>query len=178
MNRTTSILTTIVIFAALWFLTISLTPSLQQISQETKQPPASSSNTTNSAITIAGVSATIELNDINSLWQRFSDDSALQEQVSVKTPTIYVIYQNLNSDYSNAKVSIGYDARHLAQQTLAQLVELPTASQESLLQYGQHSNDALLNAWERLDNNRLVEYIIETHEVGNIITSKIDVAYQ
>ncbi len=99
-------------------------PSDAQASGQSKQrlqpksPPAQPDPVpTAIAITITGVTATVNLSDpkrateeINALWQKFADNSQLHETVSWANGSnpSYAYYHAFDSDFTRARLIIGY----------------------------------------------------------------------
>ncbi|MEM7276506.1 MAG: GyrI-like domain-containing protein [Pseudomonadota bacterium] len=72
-----------------------------------------------SALTITGVTATVNLSDptrataqINALWQKFTDNSQLHETVSWANGSnhSYAYYHSFDSGFNQARLTIGYES--------------------------------------------------------------------
>jgi len=131
--------------------------------------------TTSIAQNIVGISRTINLSAIDKVWQDFEANTELSKQLSSETYTIFVVYSDLNADYSRAKVSMGF----LDSSMSGTKIPLPGGKKVSLLARGQHSADKIYKAWNNIDYNKFVKSVLERHDyIGTDEKVSVSVIYQ
>lgn len=130
---------------------------------------------TNTAQSIIGISRVIELGAIDKVWQDFEAKIELSNQISSEKYTIYVVYSDLNADYSRAKVSMGF----LDASMSGSKISLPTGKKISLLASGKHSANDIYQSWNKIDYNKSVKAVLERHDYsGTKEKISVSVIYQ
>ncbi|MGB0894406.1 MAG: hypothetical protein ACPGUD_08370 [Parashewanella sp.] len=189
MNLTNSILTTAVIVAAIWLLVLLQPSTANAISSKTKSSITNSSTREQpkinvpqvtqpivdklksvavantpafEATTVSGLTKTIQLANIGSLWTQFHQDSALTSKLTRNPKQVFVLYQNISSDFQQAQVTIGFDVTALrnvnARTVLPKISELTV-----LLAKGKYSEQQLAKGWGNIDYARGIKAVLEVH---------------
>ncbi|WCE31843.1 hypothetical protein [Vibrio sp. SCSIO 43137] len=171
MKLAPSLLATAAIFATVWGLVL-----FQPVTTEAK--PVVTTSAAVSKSYLKGLTKEIPLSDVSQLWQQFFVQYGSADQLLSKTDRIIVLYQSFNSDFSQAKVTIGYQVSATADKQ--KLVALPLSSKQ-LLKRGKYDTNALVNAWSEIDYQREVGAVIEIHyfnQQGVETGSEVSVSYQ
>ncbi|WP_062270822.1 hypothetical protein [Endozoicomonas arenosclerae] len=125
--------------------------------------------------TIVGISKSIQLASIDGLWKEFLDQKALSGQLKSERFTIFAIYSDFNSQFSRARVSIGYFDKAMK----GNRIDLPQGKQVPILKKGQHSMSAMVSAWDKIDYQRPVKAVVERRDyIGEQETISSFVIYQ
>lgn len=145
-----------------------------EVSPSTAQQAATLANTTE----IVGITRSIELQNINTLWQEFGNISHLERALITSKFSIYAVYSEFNATYSQATVTIGYD-RAALNDSAGISQRLPTGKKHMLLPQGHYSNFAIVDAWQGIDYRRdLVAVVEQRHFDGDIETVSLWAIYQ
>lgn len=130
-------------------------------------------------IHIAGIHQRIELADIHFLWQKFSDRPELHKHLKHRPKKVYVLYQNINKNYQQAEVTIGYDINELSKFTKHYSID--TSQYTVLLPASKYDKKQLSEAWGKMNHHKAKEYVLEVHtlnKAGDVITSQVFVSYK
>lgn len=205
MNLFNSILTSLVIVAIFWgaalfqtniahaFETEKTSPVLAEevkIKEAKKEVKKKQTSTTIAQISkadtkdpetihIAGIHQRIELADIHFLWQKFSDRPELHKHLKHRPKKVYVLYQNINKNYQQAEVTIGYDINELSKFT--KHYSINTSQYTALLPAKKYDKKQLSEAWGKMNHHKAKEYVLEVHtldKAGDVITSQVFVSYK
>ncbi|MCG7529816.1 hypothetical protein MHM98_00330 [Psychrobium sp. MM17-31] len=145
-----------------------------EVSPSTAHQAATMANTTE----IVGITRSIELQNINALWQEFGNISHLERALITSKFSIYAVYSEFNATYSQATVTIGYD-RAALNDSAGISQRLPTGKKHMLLPQGHYSNFAIVDAWQGIDYRRgLVAVVEQRHFDGDIETVSLWAIYQ
>lgn len=100
------------------------------------------------------------MDSIHLLWEQF-EANFYHYQPSLTYPDrVVVLYQNLNGGYSKATVTIGFPSKNSQNKG----IKLPPLAQgQTLLERNKHDDAVLLDAWGKLDADRLVDQVVEIH---------------
>lgn len=200
MNLIPSICVTALITAAIWLLLV-LQPQSGQVSlastqaqkqaQTIRQTPPSNRQVTEAAATmpnqqpsmldwphdIKGITATLELTNINDLWAQFMPQL---NAVTQNPGVILVYYRNFNSVFTQATVTIGVAESLLKTNTSA--IALPaTRHYQTVLDKQPRSDAELTEGWNLIDYHRGVLSVLEVHYLDafyNPSASELLVQYQ
>ncbi|MGF1682961.1 hypothetical protein [Photobacterium minamisatsumaniensis] len=127
-----------------------------------------------------GVTKTIPLQSISILWRDFENKVVEKNKLPAGSDRVIVLYQNFNSDFTEAKVTIGYPTQKNVLSNA--MVELPTIEKaDLLLSRGKHSESELIDAWSRINFQKSVEALVETHylsPLGLPESSQLSVYYK
>jgi hypothetical protein len=134
------------------------------------------------AIELIGVSGRVALGatDMDALWQRFNQADVLHEGLkSDQEIQVFVLYEDFDSQYSSAQVTVGYSREALVA-AKARAGNVPAGRYQVVLRDSQDSS-ALLDVWQQLDFTRPIRAVLERHEVavdGSVRASHVFVLYQ
>lgn len=122
--------------------------------------PKSSSKANNWPKSVVGIRRTTELMKAETVWQEFSNNKALSDQLDSYTVSVFAIYSDFNSDYSQATISIGYNKPGMN----GNKYPIPTGDIKPLLKPSKYGNNDLFNAWQDIDYSRAVEAVVERRD--------------
>lgn len=124
---------------------------------------------------VVGIQQETDLMKAQEVWQAFSEQSSLSNQLDSYTVSVFAIYSNFNSDYSQATISIGYDKPGMKGDSFA----MPTGQTQSLLKPSNYGNNELINAWQDIDYSRAVKAVVERRDyTQNSELTSLFVIYQ
>ena len=133
---------------------------------EATKPVAKKPQVTANTTFLQGLSKTIPLEDVPELWVDFyqnleSDDEEIAQQ------QVIVIYQDINSDFSEATVTIGFPTKLKKSNKNKSLIEVPSKTEGTLLLIkGEHTELELAQAWEGIAILKEVDMVIERHQLN------------
>lgn len=166
-----SILTTTAIVGAIWGATL-LQPTEAYISPEkqhtenrpstAKQAPQPKPRLISKIYLRTVVSKTVSLDTVDLLWEDFESQLPEQQWLPEKFDRIIVLYQDINKDFTRARVTIGFPLEATTQAAGDRMLPDSLRS-EQLLSRGNYSKAELATAWEEINFIRAVEAIVETH---------------
>ncbi|MGB1297536.1 MAG: hypothetical protein ACPG8A_04630 [Psychrobium sp.] len=145
---------------------------------EASPPSVQQAATLENTTEIVGITRSIELQNINALWQEFGNISHLERALITSKFSIYAVYSEFNATYSKATVTIGYDRAALnGSAGISQ--RLPTGKKHMLLPQGHYSNFAIVDAWQGIDYRRgLVAVVEQRHFNSDVETVSLWAIYQ
>ena len=132
-----------------------------------------------------GVTETLPLESVGTLWGDFERMIVEQNKLHANWDTIIVLYQNLNSDFTEATVTIGFPSTgnsatdNSATNNLVALPEIEIA--QPLLKRGKYSESELIDAWQQINFQRQVDALVEIHYLnphGEPESSQLSVYYK
>jgi|GEM_PF-3337863 len=129
-----------------------------------------------------GVTKNIALESMSALWGEFEGEWVKQNKLPEKLDRIVVLYQDLNSDFTQAKVTIGYIAPEQA--SSKDFIALPLmgkGNEDVLASRGQYSVSEFIDAWGRIDFKKPVDALVEVHYLspqGQPESSQLSVYYK
>ncbi len=124
---------------------------------------------------VVGIKRESELMKAADVWQAFSEQSSLSNQLDSYTISVFAIYSNFNSDYSRATISIGYDKPGMKGDSFT----MPIGETQSLLKPSNYGNNELVNAWQDIDYSRTVKAVVERRDyTQNSELTSLFVIYQ
>ena len=132
-----------------------------------------------------GVTKTLPLESVGTLWGDFERMIVEQNKLHANWDTIIVLYQNLNSDFTEATVTIGFPSTgnsatdNSATNNLVALPEIEIA--QPLLKRGKYSESELIDAWQQINFQRQVDALVEIHylnQQGEPESSQLSVYYK
>ncbi|WP_133408098.1 hypothetical protein [Parashewanella tropica] len=169
-----SVLATVAIVFGIWLLVLfQPTPveanaaqaSTQVSENETAEPSVKPQNLTALPKAIAGITKMTKLDAIPSLWSEFLQSQTFTSKFTGAPIKLYVVYQDISSDYSEAKVTIGLDASSL--HTSKHSVALPEADDfDELLPKGKYSTKQLIQGWNNINYARPIDMVLEVNDLG------------
>lgn len=180
-----SILTTAVITGSVWGLVVlqpAMADSTQQaqINNESSDVSRDAKRRGTSQQYLRGVTKTISLESLPKLWREFDRKLVEPDKLPDNLGRIVVLYQNLNSDFTEAQVTIGYPAEKSP--LASDLVAFPAIEEAELLMHrGQHSESELIDAWGRINFQKPVDALVEIHYLnsqGQPESSQLSVYYK
>ncbi|WP_333002165.1 hypothetical protein [Vibrio coralliilyticus] len=180
-----SILTTAVITGSVWGLVVlqpAMADSTQQaqINNEFSDVSHDVKRGDTPQQYLRGVTKTISLESLPSLWREFDSKLVESDKLPDNLDRIVVLYQELNSDFTEAQVTIGYPTEKSP--LASDLVALPAIEQAELLMHrGQHSESELMDAWGRINFQKSVDALVEIHYLnsqGQPESSQLSVYYK
>ncbi|MBB6520734.1 hypothetical protein [Pseudoteredinibacter isoporae] len=122
--------------------------------------PTSSSKASNWPSSVVGIQRTTALMKADTVWQEFSNNKTLSNQLDSYTVSVFAIYSNFNSDFSQATISIGYDKSGMKGNSYP----IPSGDITPLLKPSNYGNNDLFNAWQDIDYSRAVEAVVERRD--------------
>ena len=132
-----------------------------------------------------GVTKTLPLESVGTLWGDFERIIAEQNKLPANWDTIIVLYQNLNSDFTEATVTIGFPSTNNSatdNSATNNLVALPAIEKaQPLLKRGKYSESELIDAWQQINFQRQVDALVEIHYLnpqGEPESSQLSVYYK
>ena len=128
---------------------------------------------------IFGLSKTIELNEIKDFWYEFYQDDKVHNLLKIYPKKIYVVYQNINSSFSQAKVTIGYKSSSLKKQQNYLILSKEKAFQ--ILSKDQYSEKEMIDSWQKINFAKEINYLLEIHYLNksnNITATEFFVFYK
>lgn len=124
---------------------------------------------------VVGIKRESELMKAADVWQAFSEQSSLSNQLDSYTISVFAIYSNFNSDYSRATISIGYDKAGMKGNSHP----IPAGKATTLLKPSNYGNNELINAWQDIDYSRTVKAVVERRDyTQNSELTSLFVIYQ
>ncbi|SBS67588.1 hypothetical protein [Vibrio atlanticus] len=177
-----SLLTTIGITGAVWGL-LHIQPAIADASTEQpiaelstnkssidKQPKNKSvevkQQTTAHSTYLQGLSKTIPFEDVQELWVDFYQNLEVNDKESAQQQVI-VIYQDINLDFSEATITIGFPTQQSKSNKNKSLIKiLSKAKGTLLLGKGEHTEQELAQAWEGIAILKEVDMVIEHHQLN------------
>lgn len=190
-----SILTTAAITGAVWGLVVhqpamaDTTEKRQENQHQAQRLQVSSAPTSASSGEklkeapqpyLRGVTKTLPLESINTLWDEFERIVTQQNKLPANWGTVIVLYQNLNSDFTEATVTIGFPSS--TNSSADNVVVLPEVEKSlPLLERGKYSEAELVDAWQQINFQRQVEALVEIHYLtpqGEPESSQLSVYYK
>ncbi|UQV23680.1 hypothetical protein [Vibrio sp. J383] len=141
---------------------------------EATKPVAKKPQVTANTTFLQGLSKTISLDDVPELWgtfyQNLETNAANNEDVAKQQgqqQQVVVIYQDINSDFSEATVTIGFPTKLKKLNKNKSLIEIPSKTKGTLLlSKGEHTEQELAQAWEGIAILKEVDMIIEHHQLN------------
>ncbi|OED74917.1 hypothetical protein A143_01470 [Vibrio splendidus ZS-139] len=125
--------------------------------------PLDTANTTY----LQGLSKTIPLEDVPELWVDFYQSLEVNDKESAQQQEVIVIYQDINSDFSEATVTIGFPTKLKKSNKNKSLIEVPSKTKGTLLlSKGEHTELELAQAWEGIAILKEVDMVIERHQLN------------
>lgn len=128
---------------------------------------------------LRGVSQTTPLQNVPQLWEKFYNQYGEDNPLPASVDRIFVLYQDFNIDFSSANITIGYDVK---KRLTDNSHKLPPAEQtQLLLEKGKHNTEALTKAWDRINFQRDLTAVVETHylnQYGLPESSQVSVYYK
>lgn len=115
--------------------------------------------------TLRGVTQTIPLKAIDKLWNTFYEQSVANKSLPDSVKQLIVIYQNFNPDYSEAKVTIGYEAQSNNPDNVVILFP-PEKQMNVVLSQGKHTDEQLTDAWSKINFSKQVKAVVEVHHLN------------
>lgn len=109
--------------------------------------------------TIVGKSQIANLSELGSVWLSFSEDEALNRQITDQLYTVYIVYSEFDKTFSSARISIGY-----SYPIVGQKITLPSGKRIRILSPGKYSEEAVRNSWKDIDFIRPVKAVLEKRE--------------
>lgn len=179
-----SLLTTVGITGAVWGL-LHIQPAIADASTEqpitesstnkssidkkpTNKPAEVKQQATANTTYLQGLSKTIPLDDVPNLWVNFyqslevNDKEGAQQQQKV-----IVIYQDINLDFSEATITIGFPIQQSKLNKNKPLIKIPSKAKGTLLLgKGEHTELELAQAWEGIAILKEVDMVIEHHQLN------------
>ncbi|TVU59162.1 hypothetical protein FQP88_19940 [Vibrio atlanticus] len=144
----------------------AVTQSVIAQSEATKpvaKKPLDTANTTY----LQGLSKTIPLEDVPELWVDFYQSLEVNDKKSAQQQEVIVIYQDINSDFSEATVTIGFPTKLKKSNKNKSLIEVPSKTKGTLLlSKGEHTELELAQAWEGIAILKEVDMVIERHQLN------------
>lgn len=129
-----------------------------------------------------GVTKNIALESMSALWGEFEIEWVEQNKLPESFDRIVVLYQDLNSDFTQAKVTIGYLVPdNLSSPDLIALPAMGKGNEDVLASRGQYSVSAFIDAWGRIDFKKPVDALVEVHYLssqGQPESSQLSVYYK
>ena len=132
-----------------------------------------------------GVTETLPLESVGTLWGDFEHIIAEQNKLPANWDTIIVLYQSLNSDFTEATVTIGFPSTNnsaTSHSATNNLVALPAIEKaQLLLKRGKYSEPELIDAWQQINFQRQVDALVEIHYLntqGEPESSQLSVYYK
>lgn len=129
-----------------------------------------------------GVTKNIALESLSALWGEFEIDWVEQDKLPKNLDRIVVLYQDLNSDFTQAKVTIGYlVTENLSSPDLVTLPVMGKGNEDVLASRGQYSVSEFIDAWGRIDFKKPVDALVEVHYLssqGQPESSQLSVYYK
>ncbi|RLV60456.1 hypothetical protein D5018_06585 [Parashewanella curva] len=177
MSLSKSLLTTVAIFMGVWFLLLfqpapleaRITENKVKPNQATKaqvtKAPAEQRNISKSTFTpkaIAGVTKRVRFSEIPNLWDEFFKQSRVRALFSASPQPVFVMYQDISPDYTEATITIGVDARKLGKVNTK--VELPLSSELTpLLTKGSYTQKQLRKGWQKINYDKPIDFVLEVN---------------
>ena len=123
---------------------------------------------------LQGLRKTISLDHVPELWgtfyQNLETNAANNENVAKQQgqqQQVVVIYQDINSDFSEATVTIGFPTKLKKSNKNKSLIEVPSKTEGTLLlSKGEHTELELAQAWEGIAILKEVDMVIERHQLN------------
>lgn len=117
---------------------------------------------------VQGITKTLPLDSISDFWQEFEQQFIDTNKLPQNLDRLVVLYQEINSDYTQAKVTIGYitETGDLTKKRAGKdnIVTIPSIEKaQLLLEKGDYSKIELSDAWQQINYKRSVDVLIETH---------------
>ncbi|GAA6150876.1 hypothetical protein [Pseudoteredinibacter isoporae] len=109
---------------------------------------------------VVGIQRTTELMKADTVWQEFSNNKTLSDQLNSYTVSVFAIYSDFNSDFSRATISIGYNKANMS----GEHYPIPSGDIKTLLKPSKYGNNDLFNAWQDIDYSRAVEAVVERRD--------------
>lgn len=128
---------------------------------------------------IVGDTRDLPLTQLDTLWQTFNNNQALNGLLRRAPSKVYVYYRTFSASYGAALVTIGYDQTELMQQTPA--ITLKKHQFEPILEKGRYNNKTLASAWQQFDYSKGPQSVLEVHYLlpdGSTDSSELYVSYQ
>lgn len=176
MKLIASLLTTTAITGAVWGL-VMLQPVMADsklenpVKTETavrKDKQKDSRHKVYSLSHVQGMTKTLPLDSISDFWQEFEQQFIDTGKLPQNLDRLVVLYQEINSDYTQAKVTIGYitETDDLTKKRAKKdnIVTIPAIEKaQRLLEKGDYSKIELSDAWQQINYKKSVDVLIETH---------------
>ncbi|SFC12833.1 hypothetical protein [Pseudoalteromonas denitrificans] len=124
---------------------------------------------------IVGSSSTIDISEVENFWLTLNKNTSLQNRVNKISPKTYTLYTDFNTNYSQAKVTIGYDIKDI-EPAIDKNYKVPVGDYKIVLSPAKYSQEILFDTWEKLDYQRTIEAVLEEHIVnanGEIISVSV-----
>lgn len=170
-----SVVTTTAIAGTVWGVVL-MQPT---VAHANPQNPTEKSTEQQATYYLHGVSQSLPLENVPQLWEQFyrsNNGSALPASIR----QITVLYREINSDFSQATVTIGYPVKNRTESSYT--VQLPPVKNaEVLLIKGAHSAEELGAAWLDINFSKDVLAVVETHDLnvhGLPETSQVSIYYK
>lgn len=131
------------------------------------------------SIHLSGISQHIELTDIKSLWQRFTQSGEHHKYLKHQPKKVYVLYTSISKNYEQADVLIGYNISNLREFNKSTAIDMRNNS--LLMPIGKYSEQQIADAWKKIDYKNKLEYILEEHhldDTGKTTSTKIYISYK
>lgn len=193
MNLSNSILTSLVVVVLFWgcalfqsniaaaFVSKDDAVEIDVVANKAKPQEIVESHTVAAldSTTISGVTEQLLLANIPQLWQRFNADSKLHNKLTNQPNKVYVLYRGFSNNYQQANVTIGYDVT-LLNEALHPVV-IDTRDQAILLVADQYSEAQLAAAWNKIDYQASLQYVLEVHSLnpaGETTSTQLYVSYK
>lgn len=147
-----------------------------------KEPAVAASTLKMAELALEGISRSSDLSpeSVANLWLEFADRYDLHRRLNESKVTTYALYQNFNSDFSRAEISVGYRSEDLNGK--GQVIATLTANTyNELLAPARHSTEKIAMSWADIDYTRDVGAVLEKHQVnasGQVESSALYVLYR
>ncbi|ELB1500940.1 hypothetical protein VQD75_004722 [Vibrio alginolyticus] len=177
MKLLASILTTAAITGSTWTLAINQ-PTITGIK-------ATVENYQKEMITrlhlVEGVTKIAPLESLPTLWSEFESYITNTKEAPENIDRVIVLYEGFNSDFTEAKITIGYPVGN-AHRLSKNLVALPdSAKAHQFLSRGPHPEAELVDAWGKISSLKSLDAVTEIHYLdsrGQSISSQLSVYYK
>lgn len=187
MNLFASILTTAVITGSIWGLVLTqpaIANSARNLNSKQSVPHITPHKTEQLAAStdqryLSGVSQTLTLHNVPQLWERFYNQFSEDNPLPASVDRIFVLYQDFNTDFSSAHITIGYEVKKSLAGNNHKLP--PTKQAQLLLKKGKHNTEVLTKAWDKINFQRDLTAVVEIHYLnqhGLPDSSQVSVYYK
>ncbi|UWZ99977.1 hypothetical protein [Vibrio splendidus] len=148
--------------------TAETTVTLSAITQsEATKPVAKKPQVTANTTFLQGLSKTIPLEGVPELWVDFYQSLETNNEEVKKQQQVIVIYQDINLDFSEATITIGFPTQQSKSNKNKPLIKIPSKAKGTLLlSKGEHTEQELAQAWEGIAILKEVDMVIEYHQLN------------
>ncbi|CDT65142.1 Hypothetical protein VCR4J2_750354 [Vibrio coralliirubri] len=144
----------------------SITKPVKAKPQVTTNTQPTASQATQTAY-VQGLSKTIPLEDVPDLWVYFYQNLEADDEKIAHQQKVIVVYQEINADFSEATITIGFPTQQSTSNKNKPLINIPNKSKGTLLlNKGEHTELELAQAWEDIAILKEVDIVIEHHQLN------------